>query len=213
MLKAVCPSCGGEIIFRSSNSVLAVCTYCRSNIVRHDTNLELIGKQSDLLPDMSPLQIGVSGKYEHMRFQVVGRQIMKWKNGQWNEWYIIFSDGSDGWLAEAQGEFSILRKPKKQPKLPSPSEISKLHTIEIDKLHFKLIDKKKVTCLGSEGELPFKAVEGDKSLTMDFSDGNEGFASVEVLSDGEVLIYVGAFTSLKKMSVSGIRRFEGWEKL
>ena len=108
MLKAPCPSCGGELIFRSKTSVLCVCEYCRSNVVRRDVNLELIGKQSDMLEDMSPLQLGVTGKYKNKRFHIVGRQILAWSDGRWNEWYIVFSDGRDGWISEAQGEYLSL---------------------------------------------------------------------------------------------------------
>lgn len=209
MFKAPCPSCGGELIFQSKSSILSVCTYCRSNVVRHDTNLELLGKQADLMEDMSPLQIGVTGKYKNKTFHILGRQILRWKDGQWNEWYIMFSDGSDGWIAEAQGEFSVLLKAKNPPKPP----IEDLKTVKIDGVTYKRVDKKKVSCLGSEGELPFKTVEGSTSIVFDFTDAKEGFASIELTSTGEALTYVGSFTNLHKMKVVGIRRFEGWENL
>jgi hypothetical protein len=212
MLKGACPSCGGEVLFRSKTSILCVCTYCRSNIVRHDVNLELIGKQSELLEDMSPLQIGVTGKYYNRNFQIIGRQILSWSGGRWNEWYIAFSDGTDGWLAEAQGEFSVLLTPEKTPALPSASKLSHMNQLIIGELQYKLADKKEVHCLGSEGELPFKTVEGSKSVVYDYTHHSNGFASIEVSEDSSLHLYVGEFKSLGSLKVSGIRRFEGWGK-
>jgi len=212
MFKAPCPSCGGELIFRSKTTVLCVCSYCRSNVIRHDVDLELMGKQADLLPDMSPLQIGVTGIYKRKRFHVLGRQILGWPDGRWNEWYIMFSDGSDGWIAEAQGEFSVLLAPKERPGLPNLSSLKTKKTLKIDKHTYTLVDRKKVECLGSEGELPFKAVAGDKSLVLDYSDGKNRFASIEIGSSPDFNIFVGSFITLAKVRATGLREFEGWGK-
>ena len=212
MLSAACPGCGGEITFRSKTSVLCVCRFCRSNIVRHDIDLEVIGKQAELMEDMSPLQIGVNGKYRNKSFQILGRQILSWSDGLWNEWYIAFSDGTDGWLAEAQGEFSILLAPETRVKLPLPHEIDQLSSFPYKSSKFEIVDRKKIKCLGSEGELPFKTVEGSQSTVYDYSDNKNGFASIEVDATSEVHIYIGEFTSLGSLRVSGIRYFSGWGK-
>lgn len=212
MLKANCPNCGGEIQFKSKTSVLCVCPYCRSNVVRHDANLELLGKQSDLLEDMSPLQIGVTGKYKNKRFHILGRQILGWTDGRWNEWYLMFSDGSDAWLSEAQGEYSLLMKPKVKVNLPTGKDILDLGKLNIGLTNYHRSDFKKVECLGSEGELPFKTIQGSRSSVIDFASENEEFASIEVEATGEVHLYAGEFVTLPGLKVSGIRRFAGWGK-
>lgn len=209
MITAACPSCGGKIEFRSKSSAFCVCSYCRSNVVRTDVDLEAIGKQADLMPDMSPLQIGVTGIFKRRKFQVVGRQIMKWSDGRWNEWYIIFSDGTPGWLTEAQGEFIVLKKVQDSifEKLPAGNLN---HVIKYKKDEFTLIDRKKIVCEGSEGELPFRATPGVSSTVYDFSDGKEGFMSIErSVSDGD-LVHIGEFVQLRKLKLVGYRRFEGW---
>jgi uncharacterized protein (DUF983 family) len=57
-LTASCPSCGAPVVFKSASSVFAVCEYCQSTLVRHDQNLEDIGKMAALVEDRSPLQLG-----------------------------------------------------------------------------------------------------------------------------------------------------------
>ena len=212
MLKGACPSCGGELIFRSKMSVLAVCSFCRSNIVRHDLNLELIGKKSELIEDMSPLQIGCTGRWHNKPFWVLGKQTLSWEDGRWNEWYIAFQDNTFGWIAEAQGEFMLLQKPKAEPNLPSLKHLKEMGNVQvkIDQAIYKLIDQKKVTCLGSDGELPFKTVIGDVAYIFDFTDGKGGFASIELDNFGSSHVYVGEYTTLAKMRIQGLRVFEGW---
>jgi hypothetical protein len=72
MLKLPCPACGAELAFASRTSVFAVCAYCRSTVVRRDVNLETLGKMAELAPDLSPLQLGVRGKFEGKGYKVSG---------------------------------------------------------------------------------------------------------------------------------------------
>src|SRR5512139_495009 len=107
MKKFSCPSCGAEVPFASSISVYAVCKYCNSMIVRHDLDVEAIGKMAVLPDDMSPFQIGTEGFYLGQHFTLVGRMKMGWEDGSWNEWFMATDDGRKGWLAEAQGFYAV----------------------------------------------------------------------------------------------------------
>ena len=95
---ATCPNCGAPIVFRWSSAVQTTCEYCKSILVRHDLNLDKVGVVADLPPDISPIQIGVEGVYRNTAFQVVGRIIYSYELGSWNEWHIVFANGSSGWL-------------------------------------------------------------------------------------------------------------------
>src|SRR5579884_2268728 len=158
-----CPSCGAELTFRSSVSVSCVCPYCRSLVVRHDTNVEAIGKMADLPADISPFQIGTTGKYKHISFTLVGRVKIGWHDGCWNEWFMFTDEGKKGWLAEAQGSLAISFETELPPgkalppaqSLPSLGQILSLHDA-----FFTVTDLKQAECLGSEGELPFPAPKG-----------------------------------------------------
>ena len=50
MKTANCPSCGAMLTFRSAVSILTVCNYCKSTLIRHDLALENVGKMAELLP-------------------------------------------------------------------------------------------------------------------------------------------------------------------
>lgn len=205
MLKANCPNCGGEIEFKSKTTLLNVCSYCRSNVIRMDQDLAVIGEQAELQQDMSPLQIGSFGKYKKKSFQVLGRQVMKWSDGRWSEWYIMFNDGSGAWIAEAQGEFylNFLSSDENEFDHRTPQAFTYKGS------YFQEVDRKEVICEGSEGELPFKVFQGVKSVVTDYTNGEGGFATIEKV-DGEILIHVGEVTTLKDLQMKNLRVFHGW---
>src|SRR5215470_2643947 len=107
MVKVSCPSCGAPVTFQSTFSILAVCEHCNSTLIRHDINVEDIGKMAALQVDGSPLQLGVRGEYKGVSFSVIGRIQLRYDRGIWNEWHLMFNDGRSGWLGEAQGIYAV----------------------------------------------------------------------------------------------------------
>jgi hypothetical protein len=115
-LTAPCPSCGAPVVFQSAASVFAVCAYCQSTLVRHDENLEDIGKMAALVEDRSPLQLGAEGRYKGVHFALIGRLQIKYSQGIWNEWHLLFDDMRNGWLSEAGGEYVLtFQQPVMEP--------------------------------------------------------------------------------------------------
>ena len=53
-----CPSCAAPVKFRSASSVVAVCEYCTSTLVRNGEVLENIGRMAALQDDPTLIQIG-----------------------------------------------------------------------------------------------------------------------------------------------------------
>ena len=94
-----CPSCGAPVRSMSASAVTLVCSYCHSLLIREGETLRDSGEDSALLEDFSPLQIGTSGVFNKQPFTLVGRLQARYDAGVWNEWYLLFADGSDGWLA------------------------------------------------------------------------------------------------------------------
>ncbi len=214
MKRCACPSCGANIDFQSSLSIYAVCKYCQSTVVRHDVNVELIGKMATLPDDMSPLQIGTTGIYDGVRFEIIGRVKLSWTDGFWNEWFIISDDGKKGWLAEAQGFFAVSFEID-QSEFPDLKKLnSGIKDILGDRLKirnelFKIVDIKEAICVGSEGELPFLAPQGRKTKSIDLIGPNGEFASIEI-EDNKYRIYVGNYAEWEDLHCSNFRILEGW---
>ncbi|MBT9494169.1 MAG: DUF4178 domain-containing protein [Paucibacter sp.] len=107
---AACPNCGASVEFASAASASAVCSFCRSSLLREGEALRKIGLSAELLADYSPLQLGSSGRYAGSPFSIVGRLQLSYDGGSWNEWHALFDSGEanrSAWLAEDNGQFVL----------------------------------------------------------------------------------------------------------
>lgn len=208
-MKILCPACGGEVQFKSKASVFGVCSYCSSTLVRHDKEIENLGKMSELPQDLSPIQIGTSGMFAGSRFQVVGRQKLAWENGSWNEWYLLYDNGRTGWLADAQGHYMLSFESDAKEKIPERSKIQVGLSILINHTRFKINDIKEVCCVGSQGELPMKSVKGRKATSVDLIGPLSEFACMDYAEDG-IRVYVGRYEEFENIKFMNLRELDGW---
>ena len=103
--RAACPSCGAPVEFRSAASASAVCSFCKSTLLRDGEALRRIGVTSELFDDHSPLQLGAAGRFQGEAFTLVGRLQYGYDAGTWNEWHALFDNGRSGWLSEDNGAY------------------------------------------------------------------------------------------------------------
>ena len=121
--RAACPNCGAPVEFASAASSSAVCSFCRSTLVRDGEALRRIGISAELFDDHSPLQLGVSGTRQGIAFTLVGRLQYGYASGPraaaslspllggtavptdaaasaldgtWNAWHALFDNGPNG---------------------------------------------------------------------------------------------------------------------
>ena len=71
-------------------------------------------------------------------------------------------------------------------------------------------DAKDVTCVASEGELPFNAPPGLPATSIDLMAPGGECASIQKDQGGEVEAYVGRYLTLADLHATGLRPFEGW---
>ena len=86
------------------------CPACRSVLVRHDLQLEKVGKVADVPESVSGIQLGTDGRFKGKAFTVIGRIAYRYELGHWNEWHIRFADDTSGWLSDAQAEYAVTRQ-------------------------------------------------------------------------------------------------------
>ncbi|WP_347328667.1 DUF4178 domain-containing protein, partial [Ralstonia pseudosolanacearum] len=154
MFHANCPACGAPVELKSAAAVMAVCSFCKSTLLRDGETLKDIGKMSAVLEDYARVQIGTTGRYQGRAFTVIGRIQLRYDAGFWNEWYALFDDGSDGWLAEASGQVTMtLASGRPADAVPFES-LRPGQSYDADGKRFVLSDVREADCTGGEGELP-----------------------------------------------------------
>ena len=189
---ANCPACGAPIVFKSSASFHGVCEFCRSTLVRHDSNLENLGRMADLLEDASPIRIGTEGRYKGVHFAVIGRIQLKYEAGIWNEWHVLFDDMRGGWLSDANGEYLISFLTPPGAVLPEFATLMPNDELKLAGQDFVVTDIEEAMCIAGEGELPFAFGAGYQAQLADLraSDESDAFASIDY-SETPPLFFVG----------------------
>ncbi|BCL76578.1 hypothetical protein JHS3_23140 [Jeongeupia sp. HS-3] len=203
MYRVACPSCGAEVVFRSTISVMAVCEYCRTVVLRDADAVREQGKLSNVLEDASPLQIGSSGVYLGRHFALVGRIQLRYDAGYWNEWYALFDDGSAGWLAEAGGQYVFTLAVSDATDIPAFENLRVGAIYRYGGNSYTTSDIRSARCTGGQGELPFVVGDGWEAKVAD-ARCRERFLTLDY-SDAEPQVYVGTAAPLDTLAMQLLR--------
>ncbi len=204
-----CPSCGAPVVFQSAASVMAVCEYCSSTLVRHDLDLENIGKMAQLQADGSPLQLRAEGRYRGESFTVVGRIQLRFAKGLWNEWHLLFDDQRSGWLGEAGGIYAVSFLTRLPEEIPKFEELQAGESVVLNKAPYEVTDVEKTFCIGGEGELPFQIGPGYEAPAADLAGPGNRFATLDY-SEEPPLVFMGEYVEFDDLHLSGLKEIDGW---
>jgi hypothetical protein len=207
--QATCPNCGARVEFRWSSAVQTVCPYCRSILVRQDVDLKKVGTVADLPASSSPIQLGTAGRYRQKGFDVVGRVIYEWAEGGWNEWHIVFTDSSSGWLSDAQAEYAVSFLAAES--LPRPPEAEARPGRRFTWLHkdYQVTTVTSARYRGVEGDLPFEYWDKDEVHLVDLMSAEGGFATLDY-SEVTPLLFLGEAVAFRDLALTNLRQFDGW---
>ncbi len=207
MKTARCPSCGAPVEFRSAASAYAVCGYCHSTLVRKGEELANLGRMADLMDDPTLLQIGSEGKVGSQHFAVIGRIQLKHESGLWNEWHVLFDDGTSAWLSEAGGEFVISRLIQVPEAIPAFETLTPDMRLDLAGHPFVVSDLESALCIAGEGELPFKVDSGYAVNSADLRSGDK-FATLDY-SETPPLVFVGKPMPFAQLHLANLREKRG----
>ncbi len=209
MFAVNCPSCGAKVNFQSAASIMAICEYCRSTLVRHDLNLENVGRMAELQEDGSPVQLRAEGKYRNVHFAIVGRIQLKFGAGFWNEWHLLFDDMRSGWLGESQGNYAVSFLTQVPEPVPAFAEVQVGQRIRLAGQLYSAVNKDSAFCVAGEGELPFRVGAGYEAPLIDLSGDDNRFATLDY-SEESPLVFLGENMEFEQLHLSGLREFDGW---
>jgi len=214
--QSFCPECGAPVPLRGT-AVTAVCEYCGSTIVRTDVDLRLVGRVSAIVDNGSPIVLGSRGRHRGLPFEVAGRLQVQYQRGAWNEWFLTFSDGTVGWLADALGQFAIVRPREVKivaGRVPTHEHVQVGATLTIDGIPLVVVDRRAATYRGSEGILPFVAEPGLVFFSVDLRGPGGEFVSLDYGTRGDhsyPVPYFGGSVDLHDLGLFPLRRFQGWQ--
>lgn len=198
-----CPTCGAQVTFRTVASIMAVCEYCRSTLIRRGADLENIGKMAELLEDASIVQLGTEGRYKGMHFAVIGRIQLQYEQGVWNEWHLLFDNGRSGWLSDASGDYTVTFLAKVTEPLPALADLTPGMTVTLSGEPFTVTDIEHGKCIAGAGELLFKVGAGFEAPSADLRSARN-FASIDY-SEETPLLFLGASADIAELHFTNLR--------
>lgn len=204
MVSVNCPTCGSKVSFRTDFSTHAVCGSCDSLLVRQGAQVDQIGKVAELQPDGSPLRVGTQGRDEDRSFELIGRIQLSFGDGYWNEWHILYSDGSTGWLGEAMGEYFLNSQSKISGSLPRPRELAPGDALSLGGETFVVTGSVSSQLVSFEGELPFVVDNQEPFLTIDLRSSSGAAATIDY-SEKPPLLFMGRYKPFASFAFSGLR--------
>ena len=216
VLVANCPSCGAPVEFKSGQSIVVICSYCRSAVARTDRGLNDLGKVAELVQTGSPLDVGLRGKWKDVTFELTGRaQLGHEMGGQWDEWYATFSNGWLGWLAEAQGRFYITF----QYPIPEGVEVPPFDQLQLGQsvpglpwpTPLIVAETGRATALGAKGEIPYLLTPGETYYYADLSGVNGAFGTLDY-NQSPPLVFLGQQVTLADLGITTTRTPEREER-
>lgn len=205
---ANCPSCGAPVQFRWSSAAQTVCPFCHSILVRSDLDLKNVGKVADLPPDPSPIQLLTEGTFKGKKFEVIGRIVYEYEQGGWNEWHIVFSDGTSGWLSDAQLQYAISFVAAPGSAV-LPNQTQRGQSLTFGNTSFEVVTITKASYKGVEGELPFPFYGKSDMLFADLKTTGRAFGTIDY-SEEPPLLFLGEWVEFDELQLKNLRQFEGW---
>ncbi len=152
--RAACPNCGAPVEFASAASASAVCSFCKSTLLRDGEALKRIGVSAELFDDHSPLRLGASGVLQGRSFTLVGRLQYGYDGGTWNEWHALFDNGRSAWLSEDNGAYVLAVDSPPPADAPQLDELRAGQRTLADQRVWDVASVVRAHLIAAEGELP-----------------------------------------------------------
>ncbi len=202
--RAACPNCGAPVEFRSAASAFAVCSFCKSTVVREGEALRRIGQSAELFDDHSPLQLGAAGTWQGVAFTLIGRLQLRYAEGTWNEWHALFDNGRPAWLSEDNGRYVLSFDVPLAESAPPAASLQVGAQQVIDGQPWFVASVTPVTMIGAQGELPVRPETGAAYVVADLRNTRAEVGTLDYSEPSAPVWSVGRSVSLTELAMTGL---------
>lgn len=200
---------------------MAVCSFCKSTLVRENEVLRRIGQSAELFDDHSPLMLGTRGRYQGEPFSLVGRVQMASQPlgsnnadpsdaARWSEWHALFDNGGSAWLSEDNGCYVFSLEQPVRHALPDLSQLIAGQALIVEQQPWVVGSVVMARVLAAQGELAFKPDFQNTYRLIELRNTQDQVLSLDT-SELPPRRYLGQSVMLESLSLSGTRD-EGPEK-
>ncbi|MGZ5185374.1 MAG: DUF4178 domain-containing protein [Caldimonas sp.] len=206
--RAACPNCGAPVEFRSAAAPFAVCSFCRSTVVRAGDQLRKIGESAEVFDDHSPLQLGAAGKYQGANFTIVGRLQYRYADGTWNEWHALFDSGPEltksGWLSDDNGRYVIAFDAPLQTPVPAPERLQPGAPLSVNGESWSVASVVAAKLIAAQGELPRRPNLERGFVVADLRSSRDEVGTIDYTDPAHPIWSVGRSVELVGLAMTGL---------
>ncbi|MBS0447819.1 MAG: DUF4178 domain-containing protein [Proteobacteria bacterium] len=205
--RAACPNCGAPVEFRSAASAFAVCSYCRSSIVRDGDALQKVGRSAELFADHTPLRLGASGRHQGAPFTLVGRLQYGYAEGTWNEWHALFDSGSQqrsAWLSEDNGRYVIAFDAPLTEPAPTAASLRAGAPVVVAGQPWTVASVTSARLVAIEGELPEPPASRGEFVVIDLRNPRGEVGTFDYGDPARPRWSIGRSVALAELAMSGL---------
>jgi endogenous inhibitor of DNA gyrase (YacG/DUF329 family) len=206
--RAACPNCGAPVEFASAASASAVCSFCRSTLLRDGDALRRIGIVAELFDDHSPLQLGAAGRLQGQAFTIVGRLQYGYADGTWNEWHALFDNGPglqrSAWLSDDNGAYVFaFDVPLADP--PALGELRAGQRVVVAGQGWDVASSVRARLVSAQGELPHPPRLDGPFTVVDLRNVQGEVGTLDDADPKAVGWSIGRSVALSQLALSGLR--------
>ena len=202
--RAACPNCGAPVEFRSAASAFAVCSFCKSTVVREGEALRKIGESAELFDDHSPLQLGAAGKHQGAAFTLVGRLQYRYAEGTWNEWHALFDSGKSGWLSEDNGRYVIAFDAELDGAAPTAASLRAGAPVVIGAQAWTVASVTTASLIAAQGELPHPPTLQHGFVVSDLRNPRGEVGTLDYSDPAAPRWAIGSSVSISELAMTGL---------
>ena len=203
--RAACPNCGAPVEFRSAASAAAVCSFCKSTLLREGDALRRIGQSAELFDDHSPLQLGASGKHRGLAFTLVGRLQYRTADANWNAWHALFDEGRGAWLSGDNGAYAFSFDARLTQPAPAAAALRVGTRTLVDGLAWDVASVVVARLGAAEGELPRLPTLSGGFVVADLRNAQGEVATLEYMNPAQPGWSIGQSVELSALALRGLR--------
>ncbi|WP_128397003.1 hypothetical protein [Botryobacter ruber] len=204
-----CSVCSATLQFKAVNSFCLVCPNCQALNYRGAQQPNLLHLQlKPVQEDMSLIRIGTTGVVSDMPFEVIGRLQYFLRESYRSHWFLLYSNGSTGWLGDWEGSYSVFSRVEEvRNKFEHPVPGKK---VQIQKAEYITERIENGRYVAGEGELGDFYLESDKFLSLYFYTTNAALALANIFISKKVDAFTGYYTSSKALNLQNLRQHHDW---
>ena len=207
--RAACPNCGAPVDFVSAASTSAVCSFCRSTLLRDGDALRRVGVSAELFDDHSPLQLGASGQRQGVSFTLVGRLQYGYEGGTWNEWHALFDNAASGprsgWLSEDNGAYVMAFDGPLPADAPPIDTLRAGEQVLADSRAWDVASVVRARLIAAQGELPTPPRLDGEFTVVDLRNAAGEVATLDASDPARPAWSVGRSVLIADLAMQGLK--------